>query len=154
MIILQLWAVKYTARNRQMCAYLDCDKTTMRVYEMHEVCKVHHSAVQATCREQKGLWPGGSCMGYRVILEDHDKYYTFCQSSRAMPFVWFMSLFDPHLLSNYTGANVTAVLSERQKSNQRKKSVSRQKHWFGDENTWSENNLQHTGETNRFWDSV
>lgn len=45
--------------------------------------EVHHSAVQAACTGQKGLWLCGSCKGWRVILEDRDKYYTFSSPRRA-----------------------------------------------------------------------
>lgn len=51
-----------------------------------EALKVHRSAVQAVHTGQKGLSLCGSCSGCGVILEDHDKYYTFSPSRRASAF--------------------------------------------------------------------
>lgn len=50
--------------------------------DAHSV-KVHGSAVRAARTGQKGLSLSGSCTGWRVILEDGDKYYTLSSSMRA-----------------------------------------------------------------------
>lgn len=67
-----------------------------------EALKVHRSAVQAVHTGQKSLSLCGSCSGCGVILEDHDKYYTFSPSRRASAFCLIYappSPLSPHWLN-------------------------------------------------------